>query len=836
MTAEQMVTHGLCDPVRVFVKNEPHPIAKIEQRRFRLISSVSIVDYCVEKWLSDLQNQVEIRNWHTNPAKPGMGLDDESIHILFHTVAPHALANDLQSTDMSGWDWSVKWWELKFEAEFRATHFSNLHEVSVEAQAFYRTMYLNRYRVSALSVRTLSNGELWAQVTPGIMLSGRNDTSSSNSHIRILLRRRFALQKFTGATTSPESKPFCIAMGDDCVEEVAPGLLDYYEHITGRIVRSEDTRIYHATNIEEVKFQFCSTLFSFDKERNQAIGEPVNWARTFYRLLCQPPVEEFLDQFKLEMRHSPYLSKCLEILDAVGWVTAKFVKQGPSQATLLSMPPKKAGKKKSVKGVKLKTILKKASSVGARSAVKAAAKASKKGVHVARSRPAARTTSGVHADLQRNADGFIASVHKPFSVRGMRFPEPSPFPSSTGSFTQRLPLSPIQDSVVTTQAYFGVMAWPTFNASNAGNGPIWTLSAMANSVPTWTQTAWNNISALTTNFNVIRPVSMAIRFLNTTPMLNRGGVGYVLNTAATVPTTAAALNNILGSEEALEVDLAHIHELGDELCWVPSQFSTSQSSTYSTGSVGYNLYTYLAPGASITPVDNKIFIWGSFPYTTQQTVQLEICVNWEAIPYPATENLFERKVVVGSAADLAVAVEKSGVSKSSTTTWAAFGDAAMDAIGSGASAALSGGGIKGAIAAVLPQVPSLIKKLGAGIASLFSAEDYANHTMAVAMDAVHMSPAHKKEHLGLSKQDFLRLLVEEAYGIRLPELVAKGEEKDYEPSLDLQLTSSSVSPPVTHAPEVPVSGRSNAAVAAPVKQGTGALGGYVHVKKERLVV
>ena len=51
MPAEELVKAGLCDPIRVFVKNEPHSSKKLEEGRVRLIMSVSIVDQLVERVL-----------------------------------------------------------------------------------------------------------------------------------------------------------------------------------------------------------------------------------------------------------------------------------------------------------------------------------------------------------------------------------------------------------------------------------------------------------------------------------------------------------------------------------------------------------------------------------------------------------------------------------------------------------------------------------------------------------------------------------------------------------------------------------------------------------------
>lgn len=49
MTPQQLMDYNLVDPVRLFVKNEPHASSKFKTGKMRLISSVSIVDQLIER-------------------------------------------------------------------------------------------------------------------------------------------------------------------------------------------------------------------------------------------------------------------------------------------------------------------------------------------------------------------------------------------------------------------------------------------------------------------------------------------------------------------------------------------------------------------------------------------------------------------------------------------------------------------------------------------------------------------------------------------------------------------------------------------------------------------
>jgi len=309
MTPEMLVKCGACDPVRLFVKQEPHLQEKILSGRFRLICSVSLIDQVVERVLFGIQNRFEIASWKSVPSKPGMGLDDKGIAAIIAEVRPQ-LKNSPVQMDISGWDWSVQSWEQDAEAEMRI----RLHDLKWESQ--YARAIRARYAASGLSVFVLSDGRMIAQVKRGVMKSGQYITSSSNSRIRILASR------ITKASWSS-------AMGDDSLETptVHPSMLKSMYAEIGHTVK--DLIVFDGT-----QFSFCSTLF----KTNEGTGEPINWHRSFYRLLCHEPVtEEFRLQFAYELRHSPHLPHCMQVLDLVRRRRGKVSEQdGSSDPSVFS--------------------------------------------------------------------------------------------------------------------------------------------------------------------------------------------------------------------------------------------------------------------------------------------------------------------------------------------------------------------------------------------------------------------------------------------------------------------------------------------------------------------
>lgn len=294
LTPRQLVEQGFCDPIRVFVKQEPHKGEKVRNRRFRLICSVSLVDQIVERVVSGIQNRAEIRSWFAIPSVPGIGFSDEQIQVVWSIISPH-LKNAVQ-TDVEGWDWSVQNWELGGNAEMQ------IRLAGASTNSAYAEITRARAYCLSNSVFSLSDGTLIAQLDSGIQKSGSYTTSSGNSRMRV------AAAYLCGST-------WARAMGDDCIEVCDPT-------VDGMVIRDRYLAIGHRMKAYEPckpdSFEFCSSVFSHSG--HQAIAEPENWSRTFYRLLNQKVGHAaVLTQFQYEMRHSKFLQSCLEVLFRVGW-------------------------------------------------------------------------------------------------------------------------------------------------------------------------------------------------------------------------------------------------------------------------------------------------------------------------------------------------------------------------------------------------------------------------------------------------------------------------------------------------------------------------------------
>ncbi|DAZ87613.2 TPA_asm: P1-P2 fusion protein [Paspalum notatum polerovirus] len=288
LTAEQLVQQGLCDPIRLFVKGEPHKQSKLDEGRYRLIMSVSLLDQLVARVLFQNQNKREIALWRAIPSKPGFGLstDAQSREFVQNLarqcgVDTTMLLQDWQlytvPTDCSGFDWSVAEWMLHDDMEVRNRLTRNNTELTKRLRACWLKCISN-------SVLCLSDGTLLAQRVAGVQKSGSYNTSSSNSRIRVMAAYH------CGAT-------WAMAMGDDALESVDTNL-DVYKNLGFKVEVSK-------------QLEFCSHVFE-----KEDLARPVNQNKMIYKLLygynpvngSSEVIQRYLDACMSvlnELRHDP---------------------------------------------------------------------------------------------------------------------------------------------------------------------------------------------------------------------------------------------------------------------------------------------------------------------------------------------------------------------------------------------------------------------------------------------------------------------------------------------------------------------------------------------------
>ena len=314
LSPEHLVSAELCDPIRLFVKQEPHSLEKIAQGRYRLISSVSLIDQLVERLLFTPQNKIEIDTWTTCPSKPGMGLAlDEDLVKLYYSLSH---IPEPCNADISGWDWSVAAWELLADCKMRV-------DLNNGSNTLFARIAWNRTLCLANALFATSDGTLYKTYVPGIQKSGSFNTSSTNSRLRVLNAKLIGSQQV-------------VAMGDDSVESFVPNAKEKYLKL-GKILK-----MYDRCN---ETFEFCSTFFSKD-----AIY-PVNWDKMLFRFLNQPQnllTGPTFEQFMMEIRHHPKLNEIREYIVSTDWYRDKIMPQGKQSRPKPQPKPKVEVKEKIV--------------------------------------------------------------------------------------------------------------------------------------------------------------------------------------------------------------------------------------------------------------------------------------------------------------------------------------------------------------------------------------------------------------------------------------------------------------------------------------------------------
>lgn len=185
------------DPIRLFVKPEPLNSKKASSGRYRLISSVSVIDQIIDHMIFSPFNKKLIENCHYTPIKTGW-----TPYVGGWRQVP---LSGVVSCDKSAWDWTVKPWIIQAELRLRISMCLNISEEWIDlAKWRYQKLFFDNTFVT-------SQGDLLKQKTPGVMKSGCVNTIASNSLMQLILHTRVAIEL---------DKPlgFIWVMGDDVMQ------------------------------------------------------------------------------------------------------------------------------------------------------------------------------------------------------------------------------------------------------------------------------------------------------------------------------------------------------------------------------------------------------------------------------------------------------------------------------------------------------------------------------------------------------------------------------------------------------------------------------------------
>lgn len=192
------------DPLKVFVKQEPHKNSKLEVGRVRLIAAVSLVDTMVDRILFGelLRTAMKPRNMLTTPCVVGWTPLRGGWRYLQSKYPEGSI-----SIDRTAWDWTVQLWLVEAWKEF-------LFDIHVGAPNWWQNMVSARLKcLFEEAVFRFSDGVAVKQKYPGIMKSGCLLTlylnSVSQTILHILTSNRLGLDPY-------HNVPLCA--GDDTIQ------------------------------------------------------------------------------------------------------------------------------------------------------------------------------------------------------------------------------------------------------------------------------------------------------------------------------------------------------------------------------------------------------------------------------------------------------------------------------------------------------------------------------------------------------------------------------------------------------------------------------------------
>jgi len=267
----------LIDPCYVFKKWEPHPSRKLVPiDRSRIIWGTSLIDQLVARVATGRLSKYLVALYPSLPSTLGIGFTDDMVEHFAKDVIKCANGNPVGVSDVSKWDGTVSEKSLIDVFHFMSTLIdSDMNLKSI----------LEKLAVLIAHSYFVMNGKLCRQVTPGVIASGRYETSTANTLLRLLLS--YSVSCVTGAK----------AQGDDCMDFGTDfdQVLETY--------KSYGLTVRDVAVMDPLKdgFSFCSHHF-FKSHDGRWRASLESWPKSLYKLLSTATQPEQYQAFIYETR------------------------------------------------------------------------------------------------------------------------------------------------------------------------------------------------------------------------------------------------------------------------------------------------------------------------------------------------------------------------------------------------------------------------------------------------------------------------------------------------------------------------------------------------------
>lgn len=182
----EQLNNGLyeADPIKVFIKQEPHKISKLQEGRYRLISSVSMLDSMIDRILFSPLMEKSVSQLYKTPIAIGWSPLKGGYRILSY-IAQYSASNYVGVkylfVDKSAWDWTVPRWLLNIVMNI-------IIDLYVEYPPWWQKCVIKRFEMLFIQADfQFSDGMRIPQRTSGIMKSGCYLTILINSIAQLYL-------------------------------------------------------------------------------------------------------------------------------------------------------------------------------------------------------------------------------------------------------------------------------------------------------------------------------------------------------------------------------------------------------------------------------------------------------------------------------------------------------------------------------------------------------------------------------------------------------------------------------------------------------------------------
>lgn len=256
--------------VRIFVKNEPHKLKKIRERKYRLIWALPLEWQLLHRTAFGASLASEQANHEKIPTKDGLSLIRGGANRFVSDIDDGT--DKIGDRDLEGWDLSTPEWLLRDDCEVRK-------RLCLNPSPFMMDL-LDRCYSSLLLVDVIfSDGTIISQEIPGIVKSGGFITLSGNSRMQVLLKILYCNEKCGGFV---EQKHKVAAVGDDSLERmhgIVPS--EFQQWLTEHGFKCKDFNVGRMSEMT-----FCS--HKFVKYGVSWVPVPTNWMKHQFSLSCKP--------------------------------------------------------------------------------------------------------------------------------------------------------------------------------------------------------------------------------------------------------------------------------------------------------------------------------------------------------------------------------------------------------------------------------------------------------------------------------------------------------------------------------------------------------------------